>query len=408
MKLNLLYEQPEPEESLEDLLGQYDEKSDTLKRRPNPGVSDGDSCPECGSELELKSRASPYGERKFWLGCSNGHRYVVDRPTPTPSSKPTSKGAGHTCKPAGKQPNESWASYGKRTTRCPGCKADEDAEYASWDAEMAADDEPENRPGDVEERAEPEDEFDESQPKMMQILNTIRAMGDKAWNRRGPLHERYGKRIRNKELCSFGHTCRDPQLPIPVFGRGLGKGEYGIFSLVTGDVKPEHREYYLEKNNCPACQYFRSNKTGEGPGCLNKVSTKYGRPKPYCKEHIDQSPYIADLMQKAAEGQGKPMGKKEADEAFKAAKREHIEIGDKIKGAGRGITGNIGVVTDIDPNNNPRTHQIKWETVQKGKQDVPYGGGLAWVDPADLKVWDATPKQSRFDTKQFGAGPGWH
>ena len=34
----------------------------------------------------------------------------------------------------------------------------------------------------------------------------------------------------------------------------------------------------------------------EIPECNNRVSTEFGRPKPYCKDHVFENPYVKDLL----------------------------------------------------------------------------------------------------------------
>lgn len=91
-------------------------------------------------------------------------------------------------------------------------------------------------PGDVQDRGTGI-QLDPNQSKVMQILDVHKQMGGEKWSRRGK--NRYGKRIRKKAIC-------------------------------------------------------------QEPGCDNKVKHKYGAPKKWCPEHLQNSPYVADLMQQLA------------------------------------------------------------------------------------------------------------
>jgi len=36
-------------------------------------------------------------------------------------------------------------------------------------------------------------------------------------------------------------------------------------------------------------------------GCKNRVSAEKGKPKPWCKDHVFESPYVQDMLQRYAE-----------------------------------------------------------------------------------------------------------
>lgn len=62
----------------------------------------------------------------------------------------------------------------------------------------------------------------------------------------------------------------------------------------------------------PFCEY---------PNCGQRVSTEFGRPKPYCKDHVEENPYVKDLLSRIAEVNDKE-DRKKAEEAFLKLKKE--------------------------------------------------------------------------------------
>lgn len=54
-------------------------------------------------------------------------------------------------------------------------------------------------------------------------------------------------------------------------------------------------------------------------GCSNRVSTEFNRPKPYCTEHIKESPYVQEIIRLWAEIDPKE-DRKRANIAFKKLK----------------------------------------------------------------------------------------
>lgn len=272
----------------------------------------------------------------------------------------------HTCQPEEKQPGESWAAWGNRKKNCPGCEAEAEAELEAGFIGDPDEPPPVEKPGEVEERTGETLEFDENKPMVMQILDILQSMGGEKWNRRGPWRERYGKRIRKKDKCTYGHTCEDPQNPLPTFGRGVGKK---IFSPVTGAPKEEYRDYYLSKNRCPAC-------TGEA-GCDNPVSTEFGRPKPFCAEHVGESPYPKELggRLEAGEEPDPSADYLERKKEWETTRATHLRPGDQVK------KGKLrGHILEIDPSMEDRTHRVKWSNPKAEALRV------TWVDPKTIDL----------------------
>lgn len=56
-------------------------------------------------------------------------------------------------------------------------------------------------------------------------------------------------------------------------------------------------------------------------GCTERVSTEFGRPKPYCKDHVFENPYVKDLV-KRLEALDDAKDQKAAKCAFEKLKKE--------------------------------------------------------------------------------------
>ena len=56
--------------------------------------------------------------------------------------------------------------------------------------------------------------------------------------------------------------------------------------------------------------------------CSNRVSTEHGRPKPFCKDHVFENPYVQDLVKRIAALDDKA-DRKQTKEAFKRAELEY-------------------------------------------------------------------------------------
>lgn len=54
--------------------------------------------------------------------------------------------------------------------------------------------------------------------------------------------------------------------------------------------------------------------------CFERVSTEHGRPKPYCKDHVFENPYVQDLL-KRYELLDEKEDRKKANAAFKKAEQ---------------------------------------------------------------------------------------
>ena len=297
----------------------------------------------------------------------------------------------HTCEPRDRQPSESWAAWGNRIKNCPGCEAEEDE---AWETEVPTSQEEEKafrfgakeKPGEVAERTGETMEYSQDQPTMMQLLDIIKDMGGEKWNRRGPWHERYGRRRRQRDQCIFGHTCEDPWESLPIPGTQTAMSRK-VFAW-SGRPKPEYLDYYLTKDRCPACQ------NPEKSGCPNKVSTKYGRPKPYCKEHVGLSDYPKELLDKWGEGMkehpfapswekdSKDPGKEHRDytKRWKKTQGKQVREGDRVKAISGARGRGIGTVIAVDPNLADLTHRVKWEKPAAQALEI------TWENPESLDV----------------------
>lgn len=58
--------------------------------------------------------------------------------------------------------------------------------------------------------------------------------------------------------------------------------------------------------------------------CKNRVSTEFGKPKPFCKDHVLENPYVKDLL-KRMELIDPNEDRKRANAAFKRAEIDYNE-----------------------------------------------------------------------------------
>lgn len=57
-------------------------------------------------------------------------------------------------------------------------------------------------------------------------------------------------------------------------------------------------------------------------GCNNRVSTEFGKPKPFCKDHVLENPYVKNMLKQMALIDPKE-DRKRANAAFEEAKKEY-------------------------------------------------------------------------------------
>ncbi len=345
----------------------------------------------------------------------------VPEPTPPPS-------VAHTCGP--KQPGETWGEYGARNKGCPGCKAEEDTELEAGFIGRAEDEPEVARPGDVEER--PGDvghryhpgEFGTGRPapvhrddsRIVKILKTLRDTGGERWTRRGD--HRAGKRIRKKELCRAFHTCppqggQDYSMPTDdEFGEAPRPGS-NTFNRITGEPHPEYLQYYLDKENCDACRGLRGR--GDKEFCANKVSTEFGRAKPYCKDHIKMGQSYPSEVDKMLGNlpdfnEYEDESRKSSTSEFRKEIGKNVRVGDRVKfyfnKPGLKGTGHlVGTVVNVDPSGAAtpeETHRVHW--------DNPKAQALAytWEDPYSLDFIDVRDKPFTGGKElKPGSGQGW-
>jgi hypothetical protein len=92
---------------------------------------------------------------------------------------------------------------------------------------------------------------------------------------------------------------------------------YGI-NWDADDDNPDKQVVKRERAK-PNCQF---------KGCSMSVSTTYGRPKPFCKNHVLESPYVQDMLRRM-EDIDPVEDRKQAKAAFEAAKKQQ-ELDDAI------------------------------------------------------------------------------
>ena len=89
--------------------------------------------------------------------------------------------------------------------------------------------------------------------------------------------------------------------------RWLDPKYYGINWDAT-DEDP-HKQVRSRERSKPICQFKR---------CALSVSTKFGRPKPFCSIHVFENPYVPDLL-KRMEALDPVADRKAAKQAFDRA-----------------------------------------------------------------------------------------
>ena len=86
---------------------------------------------------------------------------------------------------------------------------------------------------------------------------------------------------------------------------------YGIDWDADDDAPKKHKSEKRERAK-PACEF---------KGCLLSVSTEFGKPKPFCKNHVLENPYVKDML-KRMESIDPVEDRKLANAALKAAKEQ--------------------------------------------------------------------------------------
>ena len=306
---------------------------------------------------------------------------------------------GHTCRIEYRKPDDqSWAR--RNASRCPVCEIEYESELDSgFSGEDFA-----PRPGDVEAKPAPSagrrrqsrpgafgtgraSAPSPTDPLIMQQLKALRDMGGEEWSRRG---DRFGKRVRSKPVCSYLHTCTDPSAPMPdpFATLATGPGRHNTYFTDAGPSDPEYtqewpisklygkkpkgewREFINEKLKCPVCN-------GSISGCDNPVSTEFGRPKPFCREHVLESPYPKELAGRLLAGEEPDPNKdyQATEKAWRSKRAGFIKPGDHVK-----LRKLRGTVLDIDEEMADRTHRVEWENPEAEALRI------TWVDPEDLDL----------------------
>lgn len=69
-------------------------------------------------------------------------------------------------------------------------------------------------------------------------------------------------------------------------------------------------------------QKIRQKPFCEFEGCAMRVSTEHGRPKPFCRDHVFENPYVKALL-KRIENLDDKADRKRTKEAFERAKAQY-------------------------------------------------------------------------------------
>ena len=469
MRLYHLFESKGRPENVDDLfmfLSVYDDPWDPNE---NPGgLGHKDPCPICRSPVENKRRG--VGAPKF-LGCRNFHAFVID----TPALKDVAPelqdelDEAHSCRFPPRDFNDTSQMRKNAKTGCKACTAMYDASLdVSFDVASLGYTPPSEE--------EPEEELS-TDDKMQRILDLIKfdprqehspgqfgtghvapirkgdspmVAGIKGYRDRDVPKDEItgkGKRARLKSRCGFNHTCSghptnpawNYPLPDPAATAATGAYRYNnmfyydpnstrewpVSGMMGYEPKQEFEQYVNSKHSCKIC-------TGEEEGCGNPVSHEYGVPKPFCQEHVTQSPYPKELLKtQRSEAIGGPATPREEDlEQFWAqlsvadrdkylamgpekrhqevrmaflrgvAKRDDISHGtfvrkgDKVKARRGGMKKmGSGHVVEIDGDMTPNTHKVEWEdshgrTAPAAVVDKESWRPSSWLAPNNLELLD--------------------
>jgi hypothetical protein len=186
-----------------------------------------------------------------------------------------------------------------------------------------------------------------------------------------------GANRHNEYFTDAGPNETDDQVPTVVNGEQTHQRPYMIQWPISGLMgkkpKPEHAEFVYEKLRCPVC-------SGQIEGCDNRVSTEFGKPKKYCKDHVELSDYPSQLLGKFG-GEGLPdqpdpnVSHRETAAKWKEQRAKFIERGDEVK------KGKLrGTVLEVDPEMEDRTHRVKWSNPKSEALTI------TWEDPKNLDL----------------------
>lgn len=199
-----------------------------------------------------------------------------------------------------------------------------------------------------------------------------------------------------KDRCGWEHTCREHPsgypawnfpMPDPVLTgdkkktQGFNMFRYAPESTLewprSGAVgyepKGEFETYVFSKLRCPVC-------SGGSKGCVNPVAHEYGKPKPYCTEHMLSAPYPQELMRKYG-GEGLPdqpeptQDYRSSEKKFRETQGKLLERGDRVR-----LGKELGTVLEVDPEMEDRTHRVQWDNPRTKALEI------TWVDPEDLDL----------------------
>jgi hypothetical protein len=205
-----------------------------------------------------------------------------------------------------------------------------------------------------------------------------------------------GKVKKYRDTCGYQHTCTSHPsgrpawnypMPDPLATKTTGKQRYNwmfkynptsifrwpVSGMIGFEPKDEYRDYVMSKLKCPVC-------SGEVEGCKNPVAQEYTAQKPFCTEHLEESPYPKELMAKYG-GKGLPGAPdpsadyRETEKAWKKTRSKYIERGDKVK-----LGKQTGEVLEVDSEMEDRTHRVRWDNPKAEALRI------TWVDPDTLDL----------------------
>ena len=319
----------------------------------------------------------------------------------------------HTCRVKYRKPDdEDWARRNQRT--CSACKAEYEAEEDDLDSGFIGDipdelqAEPEPTQDNILQRIKDLVKYDPRQHHKPGAFGTGRPASIKptdspavaaikiARDTKANRNPRTGLGItkRDKDKCGHNHSCKSHPsgrpawnypMPDPAATRMTGKQrfnwmfkyspkntfEWPVSGMMGYEPKDEYRDYVMSKLACPVC-------SGQVEGCDNPVAQEYTAEKPFCTEHLDESPYPKELLARYG-GKGLP-GAPDPNDDYRATKKhwektraKYLERGTAVK-----LGKQTGTVLEIDPEMEDRTHRVKWDNPKSEALRI------TWVDPEKL------------------------
>lgn len=315
---------------------------------------------------------------------------------------------GHTCRIQYRKPDdEDWARRNRKT--CPVCAAEYDEELdRGFIGDAPTPEEEEELEGmpsageflsklmarDDPRRLHKPGEFGTGRVSGVKPEDSLTVAALKLWRDRNiNVDPRTGiakpRHVRDK--CGYKHTCGSHPsgrpawnypMPDPVATRTTGKQRYNfmfkynpthtfqwpVSGMMGFEPKPEFEDYVKSKLSCPVCN-------GTVEGCDNPVAQEYGQPKPFCTEHLMQSPYAREVAGRVADAPDPNVDYRETEARWKKTRAAALRPGDKVS-----LGKQVGTLLEVDPEMEDRTHRVRWDNPKTEALRI------TWVDPEKLDL----------------------